>query len=496
MTGLALFIVVFWFIRATKSPGRRAIMSKFGRWFAKMLIAVFWVQIAVAYGAVIGALFSPLFLWLLIPFFVIQHAVVPLGLPRLTYWMARFSGVTELYRSSGISAFFAVSSALGGPRSRPTIDWIEEKLKRVQSPQGAGVVAAGLIASLRGDRELARSLLLLADGLNRTDPQGRKPIKTSVDRGVTAFSHPRYVRIMARNWLVADAASRGDWHSVVSLGRRGRNSFRWSYAIARMIERLLCEPHGCRDWLLIVLWARAPRRRQTLPLLRRALARPRGYKPTSVETSAPENLAKALACLARVIIKSFGQNGRSLASATCDIDRLLDSAKTGVLIGERLVATGARQDPGAIVSGVRRRLTDWLAPIIEEAPHIIGKGVRCSLLVQAVEKARKSLFNDIEARCRDSTRLATQNVETDALTTWEMWAMMRNRAERLTVLAPEIADSLFQVLGAPMNNFAVFQQQKLRRQVLAHEIYSWLYTRARKDTAIADLLLKNVRNSR
>jgi hypothetical protein len=175
---------------------------------------------------------------------------------------------------------------------------------------------------------------------------------------------------------------------------------------------------------------------------------------------------------------------------------LLDSAKTGVLIGERLVATGARQDPGAIVSGVRRRLTDWLAPIIEEAPHIIGKGVRCSLLVQAVEKARKSLFNDIEARCRDSTRLATQNVETDALTTWEMWATMRNRAERLTVLAPEIADSLFQVLGAPMNNFAVFQQQKLRRQVLAHEIYSWLYTRARKDTAIADLLLKNVRNSR
>jgi hypothetical protein len=494
MSGLGVLFLVWLIVGITRGPGRRRLRPKLVRWFGKGLLAVLWVLITVASSRV-GALLSPLFLWLFVPFFIIQHAVVPLGLPRLTYWMARFSGVTELYRSSGISAFFAVASALRGQRSRPTIDWMEEKLKRVRSPGGAGVVAAGLIASLRGDCERARSLLFLADGRSRTDPQGRKRINTALDGSVTAFFTPRYVRTIARDWLVADAASRGDWHSVVSLGRRGRTSFRWSYAIARMIERLLGEPHACRDWLLIVLWAGAPRRRQTLPLLRRALARPRGHKPAP-EAPAPENLAQALASLASVIMRSFGQDGRSLAPATCDIDRLLDSARTRVMIGERLVATGARSDPGAIVSGVRKRLTDWLAPIIEEAPHLIGKGARSRLLIQAAEEARKRLFNDIEARCRDSKRLATQDIETDALTTWEMWATTRNRAERLTVLAPEIADSLFQVLAVPMNNFAVFQQEKLRRKALAHEIYSWLYDRARKDTAIADVLLRNVRNSR
>jgi hypothetical protein len=497
MSGLGLVFLIFWLIiRNRQSPGRRESRTRSARWFGKGLLAALWLLIAVAGGPAVGALLSPLFLWLLVPFFIIQHAVVPLGLPRVTYWMARFSGITELYRSSGISAFFAVSSAQRGLQSRSTIDWIEEKLARARSPGGAGVVAAGLIASLRGDCERACSLLFLADGLSRTDLQGRKPIGRSVDGAVARFFTPRYVRTTARDWLVADAASRGDWHSVISLGRRGRNSFRWSYAIARMVERLLGEPHAGRNGLLIVLWAGAPRRRQTLPLLRRALARPRGRKPAAVEAPAPGNLAGALGCLASVVTTSFGQNGRSLASATSDIDRLLDSAETRVRIAERLVATGARQDPGAIASGVKTRLADWLDPIIEEAPHLIGGGVRSPLLIQATEKARKRLFNDIEARCRDGTRLAAQNIETDALITWEMWATMRNRAERLTVLAPEIADSLFQVLAAPMNNFAVFQQQKLRRKALAHEIYSWLYNRVRQDTAIADVLLKNIRNSR
>ncbi len=69
----------------------------------------------------------------------------------------------------------------------------------------AGIIAAGLIAAVRGDRHLARCFLPVAD---RLEP------------GFIS----RRARAVARDWLVVDAALIGNWREVIPPGRRGRDS--------------------------------------------------------------------------------------------------------------------------------------------------------------------------------------------------------------------------------------------------------------------------------
>src|SRR5262249_57802436 len=114
-------------------------------------------------------------------------------------------------------------------------DWLAHRVNLAQAPRGAGVVAAGLLAALRGDRRQAGALLRIAD----TAPQKFIPVS---------------VRTIARDWLVADAARTGDWREVVRLGRRGRGSLRWSSALAGFGERLIGDPQAGRDWLLWLSW--------------------------------------------------------------------------------------------------------------------------------------------------------------------------------------------------------------------------------------------------
>jgi hypothetical protein len=101
----------------------------------------------------------------------------------------------------------------------------------------AGIVASGLLAAYAGDRDKARNLFLIADSLP--------------PRFIA-----RQVRARARDWLVLEAASKGDWQDVIRRGRRGRQSLRWSYTMAHIGERLIGEPNGCTACVLFLLVAR------------------------------------------------------------------------------------------------------------------------------------------------------------------------------------------------------------------------------------------------
>jgi hypothetical protein len=243
MAGVVGLIIFFIILAARRSRGEPIELSLAVR--LRFLKGVELGVLLLVFGGVdlIGkALLVPAFILLFTPSFVLRQVVVPLGLPRVAYWTARWLGPIKVMKESSAGAAVYGALALARrPSSLKTLDWLELKVNLARSVRGAGVVAAGLLAALRGDRDRARGLFLIADAMQR------KHI-------------PRCVRVVARDWLVADAARIGNWTEVARLGRRGKGSLRWSYALARMAERLAGDPRGCWNWQLWLWWIIAPRR--------------------------------------------------------------------------------------------------------------------------------------------------------------------------------------------------------------------------------------------
>jgi hypothetical protein len=413
------------------------------------------------------------------PTLFLKWFVVPLAMPRVAYWTTQYCWPLGLIRE--LSAGGAIYAALALARGKPSaqmLDWVERRversLSRARSVHGAGIVAAGLIAALRGDRHLARCFLLVADTLD--------------SRFIS-----RSARAVARDWLVVDAARIGNWREVIHLGRRGRDSTRWSYAVSLIAERL-CGDKGARDsWLLWLCWIVAPRRRGTLALLRRALALPRVPTPSAVSESAATDLPQALANLARRLQNTHAHDGLPLIQAVRDIDSKIDSPGTRTLIQRRLAALSAQHDTDAVISRFGQALADVFVPLIETSPALGRQADQIAVLTEAREGARRRLFRDIDAQCKDyELRIKSQN-SLGALAEWEIWARLRDRADRLLLLDPASENVLFETMKFPVCNFAVFQHNTCKRIALAHEMYTWLRRHAESDPAISQLLSKNIR---
>jgi hypothetical protein len=374
------------------------------------------------------------------------------------------------------AAFYGALALMRKPRSTQAIEWLTQRANHTRSVRGAGVVTAGLLAALRGDRHRARCLLLVADAL-------------------MPMFIPASVRVVARDWLIADAARTGDWREVIRLGRRRPSSFRWSYSLARIAERLVGDPKGPRDWQLWLCWMVAPRRRATLPLLRRALAAAPALKPTASASSVGAELPDALADLAQILEGRFVQDGQSLARCLCAVDGALDRPSTRALLQRRMLALGVRHDAEAIIAGFQKRLVDLLAPLIEESPQLADAQERGPLLDQAVDRTTARLFKDVEAQCRDYRERLTRKNSLDVLPEWEAWAVLQDSADRLLELAPASKHALFHTMYVPMCNFAVFQINAYKRASLAHQIFRWLRQHSQSDPTASELLSKNMRAS-
>jgi hypothetical protein len=474
MSGV-VFVVLF-IIFLNRRRGRpMSLPPQSGIWLGKGVQLVVLLAVFNAFDTAGHILLSPAFILLFAPSFVLKRIVVPLGWPRFAYWAARCCGPVNSIRDSGAgAAFYGALVLMRKPRSTQAIDWLTQRANHARAVRGTGVVTAGLLAALRGDRHRARCLFLIADTLRP------KLI-------------PANVQVVARDWLVADAARIGDWREVIRLGRRGRSSLRRSYSLARIAERLVGDPKGRHDWLLWLCWMVAPRRRATLPLLRRALAVAPALKPAAAASSVGGELPDALDDLARVLEGRFVQDAQSLARCLRAVDGALDRPSTRALLEQRMLALGVRHDAEAIVAEFRKRLIDMLEPLIEESPRLADGQERGPLLDQAVDRTRARLFRDIEAQCRDYRERLTRKDSMGAIPEWEAWAVLRDSADRLLELAPASKHALFHTMYVPMCNFAVFQFDACKRASLAHQIFSWLRAHSQGDPSASQLLSKNMR---
>ena len=407
---------------------------------------------------------------ILAPTALLRWIVVPLRMPRVAYWTVRICWPLGLVKEvrAGAVVFGALALARKGA-SGVSLTWLEQRLRHAEPTRGAGVVAAGLLAALREDDNLARRLFAMAD---------------SMDKRLIS----RSVRTLARDWLVVDAARVGNWQRVIRLGRSGSTWLRWSYGMARIAERLTGDPRAWRSWQLWPCFLLAPRRRATYPLLRRALAVPVRRSAQPAPTPAVTELPPALGGLARAI-ESAG-DGEALRRSIDAVDRQLDSMHDA--IGRRLKTLGGRGDAGTILSAFRRRLIDLMTPMIEDDPYLAREAQQSSIMDHAVWQVRRRLFGDIEARCKDYRERTEERSALDPVAEWEAWAKLHSSADQLLELDPNVESVLFQTVFAPVCNFAAFQHNTRKRIALAHDMFVWLLRHARSDPQARQLLARNV----
>jgi hypothetical protein len=404
------------------------------------------------------------------PTAILRGIIVPLRMPRLAFWTVRLFwplGLVKDLEAGGV-IYGALALARKGA-SDEAFRWLEQRLRDAQPTQGVGVVAAGLLAALHKDDNMARCLFSVADRMD----------KRLISRSV---------RAIARDWLVVDAARVGNWQRVIRLGQRGSSSLRWSYSMARIGERLTGDPRAWRDWQLWPCFLLAPRRRATYPLIRRALAVPVRRSPHPDLAPMVAELPLALGSLARAIEGSC--DGEALARSIDAVDRQLDSLRDK--IGERLNALGGRGDAGAILVAFRQRLIDLVTPLIEEDPYLAREAQRSPIMEQAVWQVRRRLFGDVEARCKDYRERTQEGSALDLVAEWEAWAMLNSFADQLLELDPNMESVLFQTVFASVCNFAAFQHNGRKRIALAHDMFIWLLRYARSDPQARQLLAKNV----
>ena len=471
----AVVIVVGILITLHRCRRDGLVMPRALGWIGKAVVLMVWlVSIAPPGSPLVGAELAPLAILLLAPAPILRRGVVPLGLPQLAYWAARIASPIELINDSGLGACYGALALRRARSPQRSVAWLAGRIDGARFPRGPGIVAAGLLAAARGDLDTARALLGCADTLDR------RLIRPDV-------------RVIARDWLVADAAHHGDWRAAIRVGRRGWRSLRWSYGVARLGERLIGAPARGHAVVLCLCWAVAPRRRTTFPLLRRAL-RASGTKVPDGPAAA--DLPVALANLAQRLDRRHAEDASTLVGALSTLEDMLDRPSVQQHVDQRLETLHAPASGVPIVSCVRMRLVAGLVCAIEDVPRLGTLASGSRLLDQASDEVRARWFKDIETQCRDYAGRTDRETALATSAEWEAWAILRRRADRLLELAPMEQQSLFQAMYLPVNNFAVFQQNKRKRRALAHDMYAWLGRHSRHDAAASRLVDKNIRSSR
>lgn|GEM_PF-2306438 len=463
------------------TPARQVNATQIPSWFGWFLFKLLFYAIAWAMLAERGDAIEDLFLlagiFLFMPTLMARAVFIPLGMFRTAYWTSRWlrpSGYGKEYRLAG-----CVAAALALTRKRNPEQgcaWLEQQLPMIVSPHVGYDMLLGLLAAIRGERDTAYAVFHLIDTTIAT----------------------RYLRCTARDWLVADAAARGDWQDAIWRGKRGVDSFRWSYAVARMAERIARHAEAPPDWLLVVLWLRAPRRLRLLPLLRTACALPRAPKP-GTRFSRPRSWQQAMAPLGAMLCEK--EQGATLLQREQFVAAIHGAAANLVVpamrtrIEERLHSLAPNLSGAgsaeAVISSMRAQLTQLVHTMIEHAPQLAEDGATRPVIGEAIERMRLRAMQDIETRAQDFAQRTGQKRALGYALEWAAWGDLRARAERLLRLAPQAEDSLFDAMYVPMCNFAVYQHNEVKHHRLAHDIFCWLHRHAASNPEAAELLIKN-----
>ncbi|MCC6996372.1 MAG: hypothetical protein IT370_17305 [Deltaproteobacteria bacterium] len=291
---------------------------------------------------------------------------------------------------------------------------VEARLARQRSPRGAGLAAHGLLLAARGDREGARVLL------------------ASVATLAPAVCPAAALRL-SREWLIGDAAERGDWAALAAMATSMATSMSSEDVSARaalllLLGQRLTGAEGAPDDATL---ARAQRRayglRRTpaalVVLLTRARLVEPGSAPASVSGDLPEPAAAPVPADDLVgeathrhvtLLACKGAAPRLVGDAVRRAGRAWDVAREDGRLEATLESRGAQLGalPGAGSSAARTLVEQIAADIAEiaasgldiEVPGELGPTARRGLhllrerTLSEVEQAARALHRRAEAR--------------------------------------------------------------------------------------------------
>jgi hypothetical protein len=438
--------------------GLLILLIAFGGWLVLLLASV-----------------EPLLWW------VIRRAVAPLGLVRTAATLARLCRAGFQHdRRGGPGLAGALALVARKQHDERLATWLEGQLVEQHALGAAGVVAAGLVAASRGQRDAARDLMRNAASFE-------------------AEVAPPAARVVANEWLVADAAARGDWPQVMRLGVRpdvasAQTRF-LAFAAARIRREPLIGEPSATDIGMRWLWLLTPDHRRTRPLLRQALATPRVMyprKPQPKPTPAPPPLDPAEFAGDPV---AYAQALHALWGTAVDLERSLtpghlvelcrawDAAFAGSMLTrltQRSQALTTVTTPDAAAAQIRRTVSQELADLGARAqiPLTVlleagGVGAEAGLLLRA------ELLGEVEKLSQNLRSRTQQKRGLPAVEELREWNTLRRAHERAATLGGlEVRRLMFPDIHLNVCNYAVWLWNDRKEYGISGPLFRWLLAEA------------------
>lgn len=389
-------------------------------------------------------------LTVLFPWPLARSVTIPLGLVRTSYYLALAASFTWWRDPAGGALTAAVLARMRHRRARPRIDgWLRTRFENLRALRAGAAVAAALKSDLDGDDDLAREKM----------------------RAVADFDsrvRPRAAYRLAAEWLLLDAARRGDWREARDAFQgRWRDALRWS-RIARLLDavarRLLREPDTPGDGRLRWLHLRAPRRRLMRPLVQRALATGRGdeMKPATRHLDALER------ALRLHVDWMKGPAAR------------LDSHGFEILAHAWQEALGTvRPGSEASKAAFRESVEESLAVLIEAAPVDLSDATPTRLVADALESVLDFRVRELSDAVEElAVRMERSGTRSPSHELGEWCGLRRLYLGIARLPGPSHRQTAYSMVSAVVHAQAIRMFKVFQERPLANAMFRWLLAEA------------------
>lgn len=427
---------------------------------------------------------------------IAQVVAIPLGAWRSASYLARHSTTWQRDPEGGACLAGALALLRRETHDSSAASTISAEIADTKAIGTAGISAAGFVAASRGDLSNARELLqgaLLIEG------------KKAIPRAQT----------IAREWLIADAAARGAWQQVASIGSEPwpMISLRARFLVA--IAGRFTGAHSATDTGLWLLWLLCPGHQQTRPLFDRARVIPQALHPRRYSAGDGEQAAPNVdelpelpeAKLTRAIVLHAHWSARDPLHLRLVPDRLVsllqawDAAyRSGDLqehcdtrasiLGILTKAAVLRERFLADVAGDLAELTICAAVPLTE--HISEPGElsrRVSLVV------RNRMLDEVEDLSERLGQRSDSKSELPAVDEWREWAHLVQRYELAGRLGGlDLRRLMFPEVHRIACSFAVWLWNERREYGISTPIFRWLLAEAQAvgDESAIELQRRNL----
>jgi hypothetical protein len=463
---LVLFLIRL--IRGLVREGEHIDEGSHGLWYGLCILGM--VFTVAAFGNGLFAVPAIIMYLVVFPWAVTRYALIPLGWHRSAYHLTRLAEWVWGKDARGGAAVAASWALLrSGDTSATSIAWVDSRIASSKRIGGAQVLATGLLCAVRGDAAAARTLLESIETL------GHK---------VT----PSMARRLANEWLVADAAERGEWSRVHELTNGTAPQSRMTRLLGGVASRLCNSADAPGDNQLSLLWMAAPARRATRALVRNAFATRRNGADQSSTTapesdvSAPFRDCHADALTAHVVALSADPVTRT-ADDLCTLgrawDRALFAPATRTHILERGAALGTR-DASAMLDELGDVVARDIAAMARAARLPVADFAGDSrVLHEAARVLRDGLMGEIDFAFDALGQRVDEQRGLSPIEEWREWLALRELHERTSTLGGlDLRRLAFPHVHSNICSLAVWLWNDRGERVIANAMFRWLLDEA------------------